>query len=256
MTSPGTVVATVAAGAALDGAGNPSAASTSADNTVTFDATGPTVTIEQAAGQVDLTNGTPVRFTVTFSEAVTGFSPADVSLVTSTAGGTLAATVTGGPSVYTVEVGGMTSPGTVVATVAAGAALDGAGNPSAASTSADNTVTFDATAPTIACAASPAIVRANNHKLTAVSVTVTTSDGGSTVGFVLLSVTSNQADTGLGRGDVAGDVQGWNTGTPDTTGQVRNERYLTDRVYTLTYRATDAAGNAATCATTVTIARG
>jgi hypothetical protein len=69
-------------------------------------------------------------------------------------------------------------------------------------------------------------------------------------------VTSNQADSGAGRGDVAGDIQGWTTGIPDTAGQVRIERYLTDRVYTITYRATDAAGNTATCAATVAIVRG
>ena len=256
MTSPGTVVATVGAGAALDGAGNPSAAATSTDNTVTFDATGPTVAIGQAAGQADPTNGSPVRFTVTFTEPVTGFVTADVSLAASTAGGTLAATVTGGPAVYTVAVAGMTSPGTVVATVGAGAALDGAGNPSAAATSTDNTVAFDATGPTVACSASPAIVRGNNHKLAAISVTVTASDGGSAAPFVLVSVTSNQADSGAGRGDVAGDIQGWTAGIPDTAGQVRIERYLTDRVYTMTYRATDAAGNTATCAATVAIVRG
>jgi hypothetical protein len=220
------------------------------------DTTAPTVTVDQAAGQADPTNGSPVRFTVTFSEPVTGFAATDVSLATSTAGGSLAATVTGGPAVYSVAVAGMTSPGTVVATVGAGAAADGAGNPSAAATSTDNTVTFDATGPTVACSASPAIVRGNNHKLAAISATVTASDGGSAAPFVLVSVTSNQADSGAGRGDVAGDIQGWTTGIPDTAGQVRIERYLTDRVYTITYRATDAAGNTATCAATVAIVRG
>ena len=32
----------------------------------------PSVTVEQAAGQADPTNGSPIHFTVTFSEAVTG----------------------------------------------------------------------------------------------------------------------------------------------------------------------------------------
>ncbi|MBI5854711.1 MAG: cadherin-like domain-containing protein [Nitrospirae bacterium] len=43
---------------------------------------------------------------------------------------------------YNVAVTGMTGTGTVVASVGAGAASDAAGNPSAASTSTDNTVTF------------------------------------------------------------------------------------------------------------------
>jgi hypothetical protein len=213
----------------------------------------PAVAVEQAMGQADPTNVSPVNFAVTFSEPVTGFGPADVSLGAGTAGGTLAATVSGGPSVYSISVSGMTTPGTVVATVPAGAAVDGAGNLSTASASGDNIVTFDATAPTVACSADPAVVRSNNHKLATIRVTVTAADGGSAVPFILVSVTSNQADSGLGTDDVAGDIQGWATGTPDTTGEVRMERYRTDRIYTLTYSATDAAGNTAPCLATVAV---
>ena len=53
--------------------GNPNVASTSTDNTVTYDTTPPTVTINQATGQADPTSGTTVNFTVVFSEPVTGF---------------------------------------------------------------------------------------------------------------------------------------------------------------------------------------
>ncbi len=63
-----------------------------------------------------------------FSEAVTGFATGDVTLG-GTAGGTLTGTVTGGPTTYNVAVTGMTGPGTVVATIAAGVATDPAGNP-------------------------------------------------------------------------------------------------------------------------------
>ena len=41
----------------------------------------------------------------------------------------------------------MTGSGTVIASIAAGVAQDGAGNPNIASTSTDNTVTYDTTAP-------------------------------------------------------------------------------------------------------------
>jgi hypothetical protein len=105
----------------------------------------------------------------------------------------------------------------------------------------------------VACSADPAVVRSNNHKLATIRVTVTAADGGSAVPFILVSVTSNQADSGLGTDDVAGDIQGWATGTPDTTGEVRMERYRTDRIYTLTYSATDAAGNTAPCLATVAV---
>jgi hypothetical protein len=110
------------------------------------DQTPPGVTIDQATGQGDPTNTSPINFTVEFSKPVTGFTSSDVSLAGSTVGGTLSATVTGGPSSYNVAVTGMTGTGTVVATIPAGAAVGGAGNASAASTSTDNTVTFDATA--------------------------------------------------------------------------------------------------------------
>ncbi|WP_092948862.1 IPTL-CTERM sorting domain-containing protein [Paracidovorax konjaci] len=105
----------------------------------TIDKTGPTVTVEQAAGQADPVATGPLQFTVTFSEAVTGFTNAQVTLG-GTAGATTA-TVTGGPTVYTVEVSGMTGPGTVIVSVTPGA-VDSLGNQNAASTSVDNSVTF------------------------------------------------------------------------------------------------------------------
>src|SRR5262245_20388935 len=46
----------------------------------------PTVTINQAAGQADPTSAGPIKFTVVFSEAVTGFTSADVSFGGTTAG--------------------------------------------------------------------------------------------------------------------------------------------------------------------------
>jgi hypothetical protein len=145
MSTSGTVTASVAANRAIDAAGNQNLASTSTDNTVTFnvDAVAPTVTINQANGQVDPATASPVLFTVTFSEQVTGFITGDVTLG-GTAGATTA-TVTGGPTVYTVNVSGMTTSGTVTATVAASRAVDGANNPNQSSTSTDNTVTFTET---------------------------------------------------------------------------------------------------------------
>jgi Ca2+-binding RTX toxin-like protein len=142
MSGSGTVVASIPAGAAQDPAGNPSLASTSTDNTVTFDGVAPSVTINQAAGQQDPTSSSPIRFTVLFSEPVSGFTGSDVSFAGSTVGGTLAAAVSGSGASYQVSVSGMTSSGDVVASIPAGAAADPAGNASLASTSTDNRVTF------------------------------------------------------------------------------------------------------------------
>jgi hypothetical protein len=144
MSTSGTVIASIAAGAAQDAAAKPSAASTSTDNTVTYqapDVTPPTVTIDQAIGQTDPTSASAINFTVVFSEAVTDFTGADVAL-----GGTAGATtavVSGGPMTYNVAVSGMSTSGTVTATIPAGAAQDAAANPSAASTSSDNAVTWN-----------------------------------------------------------------------------------------------------------------
>ncbi|WP_020522490.1 Ig-like domain-containing protein [Catelliglobosispora koreensis] len=149
MTTGGTVIATVPASAATDAAGNPSGASTSVDNTVTW-APGPlSVTINQGPSQVDPTSTTPITFAVQFSEPVTGFDAADVTL-SGTAGGSLTANVSGDGAAYTVMVSGMTSEGTVVAAIPAGAATNATGTPNTASTSADNTVTWQppATTPT------------------------------------------------------------------------------------------------------------
>ncbi|PQV65563.1 hypothetical protein B1R32_101306, partial [Abditibacterium utsteinense] len=148
MTGSGTVIANVNAGAARDSVGNLSAASTSTDNTVTYDVTAPTVTIDQAANQADPTTVSPIRFTVIFSENVTDFDASDVRL-SGTAPGTLTSTVTGSGTTYEISVSGMTGSGTVIANVNAGAARDSVGNLSAASTSTDNTVTYDVTAPTV-----------------------------------------------------------------------------------------------------------
>ena len=99
----------------------------------TFDTTPPTVSIVQAAGQADPTQHSPINFTATFSEPVTGFSGSDVTFTGSTAGGTKVASVTGGPTIYNVAVTGMTTSGTVVVQVPAGSAIDAASNPDTAS---------------------------------------------------------------------------------------------------------------------------
>jgi hypothetical protein len=149
MTTSGTVVATIPAGAAADADANPTGASTSTDNTVTFNSPPATVTINSAVGQPDPTTGGPIAFVVTFSKPVTGFTASDVSFTGSTAGGTLVAVVTGSGSDYTVAVSGMTTNGTVVASIPAAAAIDAGSQPNVASTSSDNTVQFTAGAPTV-----------------------------------------------------------------------------------------------------------
>ena len=124
---------------ATDKAGNTGA--TPAGYSWVIDVTPPSVTINQASTQADPTGDVPINFTVVFSEAVSGFATGDVMLG-GTAGATTA-TVSGGPTTYNVAVSGMTANGTVIAGVAAGVAQDAAGNLNAASTSTDNSVTYN-----------------------------------------------------------------------------------------------------------------
>ena len=99
------------------------------------------VTINQAAGQADPTSAIPINFTVVFTGNVTGFTTGDVT-ITGTAGGTKVGTVTGSGATYNIAVTGMTSSGTVIATIGAGVASSG-GQPNNASTSTDNTVQYN-----------------------------------------------------------------------------------------------------------------
>src|SRR5215212_2030143 len=116
---------------------------------------------------------------------------------------------------------------------------------------------IDTTPPTVTCSVTPSTlsVPANNHKLVTVNATVDVKDdnGSGPDGFKLLSVTSDQPDSGLAKDDVPNDIQGWDIGTNDTSGQLRAERYGGARVYTLTYQGFDKAGQSANCEATVTV---
>jgi hypothetical protein len=154
MTGSGTVTATIAASAVTDPAGNGNTASTSTDNVVTYDITAPTVTVNQALSQADPTNASPITFVAVFSEPITvsSFTGADVTLG-GTAPGTLSAVITqiapNDGTTFSIAVSGMTGSGTVTASIAAGVVTDVAGNDNLASTSTDNVVTYDVTAPTV-----------------------------------------------------------------------------------------------------------
>src|SRR5207249_7628499 len=121
------------------------------------------VTIDKAAAQADPTNTSPINFTVVFSESVTGFDGTDVSL-SGTAGATTKL-VTGSGTTYNVAVSGMTSDGTVIATVLAGGAADAAGIGSAAWRGSEYNVLDDATK-TVSSATSTAYSNTTTFKVT------------------------------------------------------------------------------------------
>lgn len=128
-----------------------------------------------------------------------------------------------------------------------GTAVDLAGNIASTTVSGIN---IDKTPPTMNCSATPNVLWPPNHKLVNVTTNVLVSDSLSgPAGFNLLSLTSNEPDSG------DGDIQGWLLNKPSTTGQLRAERLGTGtgRVYTFVYQGADRAGNTATCAPTVVV---
>lgn len=126
-------------------------------DSIVLDTTSPSVTVEQATGQVDPTNSGPIQFTATFSEPVTGFGAEDVGWM-STAGPISIEVAESGPmngTTYTISINWMSTSGTVSASVYAGGAQDVAGNTNTASTSVDNSVTFDIDAPVVSISTDP-----------------------------------------------------------------------------------------------------
>jgi hypothetical protein len=131
--------------------------------------------------------------------------------------------------------------------VVSGTAVDKAGN--AATTSV--TLNIDKAAPSLSVSITSARLWPPNHKMATVtpSVLVTDANPGATV--KLVSVTSSEPDNGLGDGDTANDIVINNTGTIS----LRAERSGAGngQVYTITYQATDIAGNTSTASATVSV---
>jgi hypothetical protein len=115
--------------------------------------------------------------------------------------------------------------------------------------SRDVTVKRDATPPTATCDATPSSLWPPNGRLVPVAVAVAVADATSGPGALTLT----QASTSIG--DTTSDIVGFDVGTADIAGLLRAERPGTarERVYSLTYSARDAAGNAATCVATVVV---
>ena len=113
--------------------GNPGTAATSTTNgsAVTIDRTAPTVAITPTGST---TTNSAISFTLTFSEAVTGLTGAEVIVTNGTLG-----VLSGSGTVYTLPVTA-TGPGAVTCVVNAGVAQDAAGNNNLASNTASVTL--------------------------------------------------------------------------------------------------------------------
>ena len=114
----------------------------------------------------------------------------------------------------------------------------------------------DVTPPSLSVTLTPDTLWPANHRLVPVTANVQVSDDTDPHPTVtLVSVTSNEPDDGLGDGDTPNDIQDAATGTDDREFQLRAERSGKGggRVYTVTYRATDAAGNTTTVSVQVSV---
>jgi len=135
----GTIVVTLAAGAARDGAGNPSAGPVTSSQPFRTDFTAPTLDIGDNGGALALG---PVTVTFTWSEPVTGFTADDVA-VASTIGIVTkgALTAVDGRTFTIVLTPPAASRGTITVSVPAGAVRDAADNASTAAFA--RTIEFD-----------------------------------------------------------------------------------------------------------------
>jgi hypothetical protein len=164
----------------------------------------------------------------------------------------------GDPLTFTwTSASGTFSGGTVMVWLPSGthtfvlAVTDGRGG----SGSASVTVTvLDVTPPSIAAVtATPSVISSANHAMVPVAVSVSVSDACSAVTCRIVSIASDEPQTGLGGGDVGPD---WEI-TGDLTAKLRAERWKKGdgRVYTITVACTDAAGNTSTSFVTVRVPR-
>jgi hypothetical protein len=185
-------------------------------------------------------NNSDVTITLNSTDNEPGGTGVKQITYSATGAQTIASTVVNVASAsFTINIEGMTTI-TFFGT-------DNAGNVAAANTI---TVQLDKTPPTVACSASPNVLWPPNNKLVPVSLSVTLTDALSgPAGFTLVSVTSNEPDSGQG------DIQGFTTGTASTSGQLRAQRLGsgTGRAYTFTYSGADRAGNTASCTATVIV---
>jgi hypothetical protein len=209
---------------ATDTAGN---VSQRGSQPVVIDTTAPGVTVRQAAGQ-DPTNADTVQFTASFTEPVTGFTAADVTVSAAAAGASVE--VTGSGREYLISVTGLTQDGAITVSVGADAAFDAAGHGNTASTDADATVNRDTTPPSAPSAPS----------MTAASDTGTsTSD----------LITSDATPTFTGAAETGSTITLYDGTIAVGSGQAVDGAYtitagtLSEGTHTLTTRATDPSGN-------------
>lgn len=253
-----TAEATSAAGAAVTFAATatddfdgsvPVVASPASGSTFPIGVSSVSLTAKDAAG-----NAASATFNVTVQDTTAPVVNPQASIVaeaTSAAGASVLypdATATDAVGVVTIQSNppsGSTFP--LGSTTVTSTARDAAGNTGAG----DFSVTVvDTTAPAIASVApSQGSLWPPNHRMVGITLTAVSSDAVGVTSTKIISVTSSEADNGLGDGDTAGDFV--ITGAMSVNLRAERAGKGSGRTYTITVEARDAAGNASTRTTTV-----
>src|SRR5262249_25269140 len=135
-------------------------------------------------------------------------------------------------------------------------------DPGGLSSSAATQVSIqDTTAPLLSVSLSPNSLQPPNHKLIPITATVSARDACSANPAVrLVSIVSDEPDNGLGDGDQPNDIQAIGGGPVPFGTDVRSFLLRAERsgagdgrIYTVTYSATDAAGNTTTASAVVVV---
>jgi len=112
----------------------------------------------------------------------------------------------------------------------------------------------DTAAPVVAVSVTPGILSPANNLMVDVTALVTATDLCATPRVLLASIASNDPEDGRGDGSTTHDIEGAAFGENDFRFRLRAERSgASDRIYTITYRAVDDAGNAATASVAVVV---
>jgi hypothetical protein len=199
ITGDGSLGISIAAGTAIDQAGN-TAGAAGPSGTFIVDNTPPTVTI--GAPSASITASSSVTYTVSYADANFGSSSlvaSDITLnKTGTANGTVG--VSGSGTSYTVTVSGITGDGSLGISIAAGTAVDQAGN-TAGATGPSGTFIVDNTPPTVTIGVPSASITASSS----VTYTVTYADAHfASSSLTTADITLNKTGTADGTVGVSG----------------------------------------------------
>jgi hypothetical protein len=143
ITTAGTVIPSLDEALTDDGGSAVNDASTSTDNSVTYNVDFD-VTVNQKGGQADPTTSLPVEFDVVFSEAITpaSFTTADITQNGTATGITWTITDSGDATTFYLRATAVSGEGTLIPSIAANTVTTGGGGDNNASTSTDNSVHY------------------------------------------------------------------------------------------------------------------